>query len=82
MFGAKACETVRGATTTDLGALADELVDLAKAIDLSTDERARALLAQASADFQRAERADMARMSVTRSSELAREGYLQRERSV
>jgi len=55
LFGAKACETVRVATTTDLGAFADELVDLTHAVDRSGDDRAQALLGEAIATFQRAE---------------------------
>lgn len=55
LFGANACDTVRAATTTDLGALADELVDLTEATGRSADARAQALLDEATASFQRAE---------------------------
>lgn len=55
MFGAKACDTVRAATTNDLGALADELVDLTDAVDGSGNPRAQVLLDEAITTFQRAE---------------------------
>lgn len=55
LFGAHACDTVRAATTNDLGALADELVDLTEAVDRSGDPRAHVLLDEATASFQRAE---------------------------
>jgi hypothetical protein len=55
LFGANACDTVRAATTNDLGALADELVELTEAVDRSADARAQALLDKAIATFQRAE---------------------------
>jgi hypothetical protein len=57
LFGANACDTVRAAATNDLGALADELVDVTDAVDHSDDDRARALLDEATASFQRAEQA-------------------------
>jgi hypothetical protein len=57
LFGANACDTVRAATTNDLGALADELVDVMEAVDRSDDDRPRALLDEATASFQRAEQA-------------------------
>lgn len=56
MFGANACDTVRAATTNDLGALADELVEVMKAVEHAVDDRVRALLDEATASFQRAER--------------------------
>lgn len=57
LFGADACDTVRAATTNDLGALADELVDVTEAAEHSDDDRAHALLEEATASFQRAEHA-------------------------
>ena len=55
MFGAKACDTVRAATTNDLGALADELVEVTKALERSADARPQGLLDEATASFERAE---------------------------
>lgn len=56
MLGHKAFDTVRAATTNDLGALADELVDLTKAVDGTDDARARGHLDKATATYERAER--------------------------
>ena len=56
-FGARECETVRAATTSDLGALADELVDVTNLVDRSKDPRADTLLGDASACYERAEQA-------------------------
>jgi hypothetical protein len=55
LLGANACDTVRAATTNDLGALADELVDLTEAVERSADARAQALLEEATISFERAE---------------------------
>ena len=49
-------DDVRAATTHDLGALADEVVDVTKALELVDDERAEALLLDAVTAFERAER--------------------------
>jgi hypothetical protein len=48
-------DDVRAATTHDLGALADELVDVTDALELSLDERAQALLTEAVASYEQAE---------------------------
>lgn len=56
MFGVHACDTVRAATTNDLGALADVLVDVTKAVEHSDDDRLLALLDEATTSFERAER--------------------------
>lgn len=48
-------DDVRAATTHDLGALADELVDVTEALELAGDERTQALLTEAAAAFERAE---------------------------
>jgi hypothetical protein len=49
-------DDVRAATTHDLGALADEVVDVTDTLELSDDEPAQALLTEAVASFERAER--------------------------
>jgi hypothetical protein len=48
-------DDVRAATTHDLGALADQVVDVTDALELSDDERSQALLAEAVASFEQAE---------------------------
>jgi hypothetical protein len=48
-------DDVRAATTHDLGALADEVVDVTEALEHSDDERAHALLTEAIASFERSE---------------------------
>lgn len=50
-------ETVKAATTHDIGALSDEVVELTYALELSDDERAQALLSDAVDCFERSERA-------------------------
>ena len=49
-------ETVKAATTHDLGALSDEVVELTQALELSRDQRAQSLLRDAIDCFERGER--------------------------
>jgi len=55
LFNRQQCETVRAATTLDLGALADEVVEVSERIELSDDQSAHSLFADAVASFERAE---------------------------